>query len=127
MGQRKTKLVSSNYKVVEEGHVPRKLLSAEEVRQRVYSVFEIYGFFVVDGKYLYCFISYIDHKGHIQYTARQFMSTIEFLPFEIRQEIFSDIAPYLKEKFVKNPHLMINTKSEIEKFMKYKPKKVEFL
>lgn len=127
MGERRKKITSTNYKVVEEGHVPRKLLSAEEVRQRVYHVFEIYGFFVVDEKYLYCFISYIDHKGSIQYTARQFMSTIEFLPFEIRQDIFSDIAPYLKEKFVKNPHLMVTTKAEIERFMKYKPRKVKFL
>jgi hypothetical protein len=127
MGERRKKVISTTYKVVEEGHVPRRILSATEIRQRVYGVFEIYGFFVVDDKYLYCFVSYLDHMGSVQYTARQFMSTIEFLPFEIRQEIFSDIAPYLKEKFVKNPHLMITKKSEMERFMKYKPRKIEFL
>jgi|694.fasta_scaffold36100_8 hypothetical protein len=121
------KIIDTSYKVIEEGHRPRKILTASEVRQRVYGLFEIYGFFMVDERYLYCFISYIDHKGNTEYTVRQFLSTIEFLPFEIREEIYRDMIPYLKDKFVKNPHIMPRDINDINKLMKWRPRKIELL
>jgi hypothetical protein len=127
MGQRVKKVREVPYKVIEEGHVPRKLLSAAEVRETVYGLFEIYGFFIVDGRYLYCFLSFIDHKGMIKYTVRMFMSTIEFMPFKMRADMYRDIVPYLKENFVKNPHLMITDKEELEKFMRWRPRSMEIL
>jgi hypothetical protein len=127
MGKRVKKVREISYKVVEEGHVPRKVLTATEIRDRVYGLFEIFGFFIVDGRYLFCFLSYIDHEGNMKYTVRLFMSTIEFMPFALRAEIYKDIVPYLKEKLVKNPHLMITDKDELEKFMRWRPRTLEIL
>jgi hypothetical protein len=127
MGKRVKKVSEIAYKVIEEGHVPRKVLTATEVRERVYGLFEVFGFFIVDNRYLFCFLSYIDHEGNIKYTVRLFMSTIEFMPFELRADIYRDIGPYLKDKLVKNPHLMITDKAELEKFMRWKPRTLEIL
>jgi hypothetical protein len=55
------------------------------------------------------------------------MSTIEFMPFAIRAEVYKDIAPYLKDKLVKNPHLMITDKDELEKYMRWKTRTLEIL
>ena len=127
MGERTKKVKDISYKVVENGHRPRKILTSTEIRQRIYGLFEIYGFFLADGKYLFCFLSYIDHEGSTQYTVRQFLSTIEFIPYEIREEVFKDIVPYLKDKFVKNPHLMPAKTEELKRFMRWRPKKLEIL
>jgi hypothetical protein len=127
MGERVKKVKEVPYKIIEDGYVPRKILTATEIRERIYGLFEIFGFFIIDGRYLFCFLSYIDHEGSVKYTVRLFMSTIEFMMFETRAEIYRDIAPYLKDKLVKNPHLMITDKNELEKFMRWKPKTIEIL
>jgi hypothetical protein len=45
----------------------------------------------------------------------------------MRADMYRDIVPYLKENFVKNPHLMITDKEELEKFMRWRPRSIEIL
>ena len=104
-----------------------KRLTPNEIRQMIHHLFEIYGFYILDDKYLYAYMSYIDHKGSQVIACRLFMSTIEFMPYENRRELYKEIAPYLKKKFVKNPHLMASSIAEIENTMTWRPRKIEIL
>jgi hypothetical protein len=123
MGERQEKRIQIKEKPIKA----HKKLTANEIRQLMYSNFEIYGFFISEGRFLFAFFTYIDHAGNQVITCRLFMSTIEFLPYEKRVELYKEMAPYLKKKFVKNPHLMPTTADEIKKYMVWRVSSVEIL
>lgn len=105
----------------------KRRMTIDEVREKLYSIFEIYGFFIADNKYLFAFVKYIDHQGNEVYSSRMFMSLIEFIPRPVRVDIYKDMSPYLYDKFVKNPHLMPKDEEELISYMPWKAKTAEIL
>lgn len=114
-------------KIVSKPKDKINVMSPSELRRQVYKIFEIYGFFIVDGKYLYAFVRYLDYDGCESFASRLFMSTIEFIPFEIREDMYRDMSGYLYKRFVTNPHLMPRDKEELVKHMKWNARKIEVL
>jgi hypothetical protein len=98
-----------------------------KMRQEMYKIFEIHGFAIVDEAYLYAYIRYYDPKGEERIELHQFMTMIEFMPFEIRIEFYEAISDYIHHQYATNVHMMPTTEKELKKYLAWKAKTIRVL
>jgi hypothetical protein len=129
MGEREKTKAKSGRGRIKEPPVPSDFpnKSAEDVRRAIYSAFNILGFFILDKKHLFAVAKYVNAEGYEIISCHLFFSTVDYVPFEIRREMYRDMAPYLKSKLVKNDFEMPKNVKELQDIMKFKASHLEIL
>lgn len=98
-----------------------------KMRREMYKIFEIHGFAIVNEAYLYAFVRYYSPKGEERIELHQFLTMIEFMPFENRIEFYEAISDYIHHQYATNVHMMPTTQSELKKYMPWEVKTIRVL